>query len=74
MFNAVILLKVVPTKSDLILDKVLKMDCVRKAYDTYGRFDMVVFVEVKDYPMMVDVTNTVNGFEGVRSTETLLEA
>lgn len=74
MFNAVILLKVVPTKSDLILDKVLKMDCVRKAYDTYGRFDMVVFVEVKDYPMMVEVTNAVNGFEGVRSTETLLEA
>ena len=74
MLNAVILLKVVPTKSDLILDKVLKMDCVRKAYDTYGRFDIAVFVEVKDYQMMVEVTNEVNGLEGVRSTETLLEA
>ena len=74
MLNAVILLKVVPTKSDSILEKVLKMDCVRKAYDTYGRFDMVVFAEVKDYQMMVEVTNEVNGLEGVRSTETLLEA
>ena len=74
MLNAVILLKVVPTKSDLILDKVLKMDCVRKAYDTYGRFDVAVFVEVKDYQMMVEVTNEVNGLEGVRSTETLIEA
>jgi len=74
MLNAVILLKVVPTKSNLILDKVLKMDCVRKAYDTYGRFDITVFVEVKDYQMMVDVTNAINGLEGVRSTETLLEA
>jgi uncharacterized protein with GYD domain len=74
MLNAVILLKVVPTKSDLILDKVLKMDFVRKAYDTYGRFDITVFVEVKDYQMMVEVTNEVNGLEGVRSTETLLEA
>lgn len=74
MLNAVILLKVVPTQSDLILDKVLKMDYVRKAYDTYGRFDIAVFVEVDDYQMMVEVTNEVNGLEGVRSTETLLEA
>jgi uncharacterized protein with GYD domain len=74
MLNAVILLKVVPTKSDLILDNVSKMDSVRKAFDTYGRFDIVVFVEVKDYQMMVEVTNEVNGLEGVRSTETLLEA
>ena len=74
MLNAVILLKVVPTKSDLILDKVLKMNRVRKAYDTYGRFDITVFVEVEDYQMMVEVTNEVNGLEGVRSTETLLEA
>jgi hypothetical protein len=74
MLNAVILLKVVPTKSDLILDKVLRMDYVRKAFDSYGRFDIVVFVEVKDYQMMVEVTNAVNGLEGVRSTETLLEA
>lgn len=72
--NAVILLKVVPTKSDLILDKVLKMDFVRKANDTYGRFDITVFVEVKDYQMMVEVTNEVNGLEGVRSAETLREA
>ena len=74
MLNAVILLKVIPTKSDLILDKVLKMDCVRKAYDAYGRFDIPIFVEVKDYQMMVEVTNAINGLEGVRSTETLLEA
>ena len=74
MLNAVILLKVVPTKSNFILDNVLKMDCVRKAFDTYGRFDITVFVEVNDYQMMVEVTNEINGLEGVRSTETLLEA
>ena len=74
MLNAVILLKVVPTKSNLILDNVLKMDCVRKAFDTYGRFDIAVFVEIENYQMMVEVTNEINGLEGVRSTETLLEA
>lgn len=74
MLNACILVKVVPTKSDLILDEVLKMDTVRKAYDTYGRFDLVIFVEVEDYQKMVEVTNKINGLEGVRSSETLLEA
>jgi uncharacterized protein with GYD domain len=63
-----------PTKSNSVLDKLLKMDFVRKAFDTYGRFDITVFVEVKDYQMMVEVTNEINGLEGVRSTETLLEA
>ena len=74
MLNACILLKVVPTKSDSILDTVLKMERVRKAYNTFGRFDITIFVEVKDYPMLVEVTNEINGVEGVRSTETLLEA
>ena len=74
MLNAVILLKVVPTKSNLILDNVSKMDCVRKAFDTYGRFDIAVFVEIENYQTMVEVTNEINGLEGVRSTETLLEA
>jgi uncharacterized protein with GYD domain len=74
MLNACILLKVVPTRSDLILDQVLKMDSVRKAYNSYGRFDITIFVEVKDYQMMVEVTNKINSLEGVRSTETLLEA
>ena len=74
MLNACLLLKVVPTKSDLILDEVMKMDSVRKAYDSFGRFDITIFVEVKDYQMMVEVTNKINSLEGVRSTETLLEA
>jgi uncharacterized protein with GYD domain len=47
---------------------------VRKAYNSYGRFDITIFVEVKDYQMMVEVTNKINSLEGVRSTETLLEA
>jgi hypothetical protein len=74
MLNAVILLKVVPTKSDSVLNEVLKMEFVRKAYDSYGRFDITVFVEIEDYQMMVDVTNKINSLEGIRSTETLLEA
>jgi DNA-binding Lrp family transcriptional regulator len=74
MLNASILLKVVPTKSDSILDAILKIDGVSKAYDTFGRFDVAIFVEVEDYQELRDITTKINSIEGVRSSETLPEA
>ena len=74
MVNACILLKVIPTKTIKIVDEVLKISNVRKAYSVYGKFDIAIFVEVKDYEMMVKVTNQINSLDGIRSTETLLEA
>jgi len=74
MLNACILLKVVPTKAEIILDTVRKIDSVKKAYFTYGRFDIVIFVKVKDYKELREATTQINGIEGVRSTETLPEA
>jgi len=74
MLNACILLKIVPTKANAILSAVRAIDGVRKAYPTYGRFDIAVFVEVEDYKQLRAVTTKINGIEGVRSTETLPEA
>ncbi len=74
MLNACILLKVVPTRADMILDTVKKIAGVRKAYFTYGRFDIVVFAEVEDYRKLRELTAQINAIEGVRSTETLPEA
>ena len=50
------------------------MDGVRKAYNTYGRFDIAIFVEVEDYEELREITTVINTVEGVRSTETLPEA
>ncbi len=72
--NACIVLKVVPTKAATILDAVRKMLGVRKAYFTYGRFDMAIFAEVDDYKKLRELTTQINGLEGVRSSETLPEA
>jgi len=74
MLNACILLKVVPTRADVILKRVNEIKGVRKAYLTFGRFDLVVFVEVEDYKDLRTITTEINSFEGVRSTETLAEA
>jgi DNA-binding Lrp family transcriptional regulator len=74
MLNACILLKIVPIKAHLILDKVRAIDGVRKAYPTYGRFDIAVFVDVEDYKKLRAITTKINSIEGIRSTETLPEA
>jgi len=74
LLNACVLLKVVPTKADTILKEVKALKGVRKAYFTYGRFDIVVFVEVGDYRELRRITGEINEIAGVRSTETLAEA
>jgi DNA-binding Lrp family transcriptional regulator len=74
MLNACVLLKVVPTKADAILSAVKALKGVRKAYFTYGRFDIVLFVEVEDYRELRKITGQINEIAGVRSTETLAEA
>jgi len=74
MLNACVLIKVVPTKADAILNAIKKVEGVRKAYFTYGRFDIVAFLDVEDYKSLRRITGEINSFEGVRSTETLAEA
>lgn len=73
MLNACILLKVVPTKADKILQQI-KNYGVRKLYPTYGRFDIAIFLEVEDYKELRKKTTQINDIEGIRSTETLPEA
>ncbi|RJS87676.1 Lrp/AsnC family transcriptional regulator [Candidatus Bathyarchaeota archaeon] len=73
MLNACVLLKVVPTKADSILETVKTIREVRKAYFTYGRFDIVVFLEVEGYRELREITVRINDIPGVRSTETLAE-
>jgi uncharacterized protein with GYD domain len=74
VLNACVLLKVVPTKANMILDSVRKVAGVRKAYFTCGRFDITIFVEAEDYKKLREITTQINSVEGVRSTETLPEA
>ena len=74
MLNACILLKVVPSKADRIINEVKTINGVKKAYQTAGRFDIAIFVEVKDYQELRDLTTQINSLENVRSTETLPEA
>lgn len=72
--NACILLKIIPIKANAILSAIQAISGVRKAYFTYGRFDIAVFVDVSNYKELREVTTKINAIEGIRSTETLPEA
>jgi DNA-binding Lrp family transcriptional regulator len=74
MLNACVLLKTIPTKVDAVLSALKKMDGVKKAYLTYGRFDLVAFLQVEDYQSLRRATSEISSLDGVRSTETLAEA
>ena len=71
--DACVLIKVVPTKADSILETIKTIKEVRKAYFIYGRFDIVAFLEVEGYKDLREITERINEIPGVRSTETLAE-
>jgi DNA-binding Lrp family transcriptional regulator len=72
--DACILLKTVPLQTDAVLSKVRSLDGVRKAFVVYGRYDMVAFAQADAYPQIRKLTGQINSMQGVRSTETLIEA
>ena len=74
MLNACVMIKAVPTRLDAILEAVKKMKEVKKAYLAYGRFDVVAFVELEGYHDVMAFSTRINALDGVRSTETLVEA
>ena len=72
--NACILIKTTPVQTQEVLTKSKRLKGVRKVFIAYGRFDLVAFIEGTDYPEIRKLTGTLNSIEGVRSTETLVEA
>ena len=72
--DACILIKTVPLETASVLKKAKSLKGVRKAFVAYGRYDMVVFVNASGYPEVRKLTGEINSMQGVRSTETLVEA
>jgi uncharacterized protein with GYD domain len=72
--EACILVKTVPLQTEAVLRKAKSLSGVEKAFVAYGRYDMVVFVTADSYPEIRKLTGEFNSMQGVRSTETLVEA
>lgn len=74
MLNGCILIKVVTVKVDEVVKQVKQLKQVKKAYIAYGRFDIIAFIECRNYEEVRRVTAKINNLAAVRSTETLVEA
>jgi len=74
MIQACMLIEALPGKVGTVLDRVKKIEGVRKAFMVFGRFDIVAFVEARDYEAVRKLSLTVNAIEGVEQTETVVEA
>jgi DNA-binding Lrp family transcriptional regulator len=74
MMKACLLVKTVPVKGASIEEEVNKIREVKKAFQTYGRADMVILVEARSFDDILDIIAKVHLIDGVRSTETLVEA
>ncbi len=73
MLNGCVLRKTIPTKADDLVSALRKVECLKEAYLTYGRFDLVAFLQVEDYQSLRRATSEIGSLDGVRSTETLPE-
>ena len=71
--RACILIKTVPTAAEKILERIIKMSGVGKAYAAYGRWDIVAFIDAPAGDIG-KISANINLIDGVRSTETLPEA
>jgi DNA-binding Lrp family transcriptional regulator len=67
-------MKVVPIRLTKVLDALKRVEGVVKCYPVYGRFDIVCFIEAKSNEEVAKISAEINRIEGVRSTETLVEA
>ena len=72
--SACILIKTTPLHTNSVLEKTGSLKGVRKVFVAYGRYDLVAFVEASGYPEIRRLTGEINSEDGVRSTETLVEA
>ena len=74
MVKACLLVKTTPVKGERVLEKVKKIKGVKRAFLAYGRADVVILVDTEKYEEVLNITSKVHGIDGVRSTETLIEA
>ncbi|HIE22871.1 MAG TPA: hypothetical protein EYP68_01410 [Candidatus Korarchaeota archaeon] len=74
MVRACILIRVIPKKAQNVFDSVKMVDGVKKAMMVYGRFDIAALLEMDEVSGIVNAAKRINSLDGVRRTETLIEA
>jgi len=71
--NGLVLVKTSVGAVEKAIQEAKKIEGVVDAYAVFGRFDMVVLLEAKEFPSLMRTTVRVSSIEGIKSTETLVE-
>ena len=71
--NGLILVKTSIGEVDEARQEAVKIKGVVDAYAVFGRFDMVVLLEAKDFASLMRTVVSVSALKGIKSTETLIE-
>jgi uncharacterized protein with GYD domain len=74
LIRGLILAKATVKAAATVPEEAKKIKGVTDAYPVFGRFDLVVFLEAKDFEELKSTALRVNAIVGIRSTETLVEA
>ncbi|OYT66575.1 hypothetical protein B6U74_00020 [Candidatus Bathyarchaeota archaeon ex4484_205] len=72
MAYGVLLLKVEWKNLREVIKKVAELEKVVDVFPVYGEYDVVVIIEGEDYAEIATITSEVNGYRGVKRSETLV--
>ncbi|RLF12971.1 MAG: Lrp/AsnC family transcriptional regulator [Thermoprotei archaeon] len=73
MINACVLVRTESGKSDDVAAKIKQIKEAKLVFPTFGRYDVVVDLEVEDYRALGQIVQRISRLSGVVFTETLLE-
>jgi len=71
---ACVLIRAVRGRVAKVLEGVKGIKGVARAFPVYGRYDIVAFAEAPDFGSVKGISREINAVEGVKSTETAVEA
>ncbi|MFP3950550.1 MAG: Lrp/AsnC ligand binding domain-containing protein [Candidatus Bathyarchaeia archaeon] len=72
--DGLILIRAKPDRTSSLIQLIRKIPGIRRAFQVYGQFDIVAFVEAPTYEAISRATANIHAIEGINNTETLIEA
>lgn len=73
MISACVLVRTERGRSDDVVARVRQLEGVKVAFPTFGRYDVVIDVEVEDFKFLGQLVQKISRLSGVVFTETLVE-
>ncbi len=73
MANGLMLVKITAKETPTFVEGAKKIEGVVDVYPVFGRFDVAVFLEGRDFSAVKGVAAKVARLKGIKSTETLIE-